>query len=78
MDLGSSGSAAASNFTASPDDLPVTEFSTTGTPVDGDPLEALAARANSIFLQVMEMNLAYEEATAGTKAAKAKSGQVSG
>lgn len=55
-----------------------TSFSSTGTAVDPAAMEALAQRANAIFFQVMEMNLAYEEATAGAKAAKAKSGQVSG
>ena len=55
-----------------------TEFSPTGSSVDPAAMEALAQRANAIFFQVMEMNLAYEEATAGAKAAKAKSGQVSG
>ena len=55
-----------------------TEFAATGSAVDPAAMEALAQRANAIFFQVMEMNLAYEEATAGAKAAKAKSGQVSG
>jgi len=53
-------------------------LASTGTAVDTSAMSALADRANALFYQVMEMNLAYEEATAGAKAAKAKSGQVSG
>lgn len=49
-----------------------------GTDVDTAGFDALAGRANAMYLQIMEANIAFEEKTAGNKAAKAKSGQISG
>lgn len=47
-----------------------------GSAVDGAGMEALTARANALFFQIMDLNMTFEEKTGGQKAAKNKSGQV--
>lgn len=47
-----------------------------GTAVDSAGMEALTARANALFFQIMDLNMTFEEKTGGQKAAKNKSGQV--
>ncbi|MEP3636089.1 MAG: hypothetical protein ABJM43_19790 [Paracoccaceae bacterium] len=47
-----------------------------GSSVDGAGMEALTARANALFFQIMDLNMTFEEQTGGQKAAKNKSGQV--
>ena len=45
--------------------------------VDRGAAEDLADRANALYYQVMDMNMDFQESTAGAKVAKDQSGKVS-
>ena len=49
----------------------------TENPVDTSQLDALTTRANDLYYQVMDMNMDFQEQTAGAKVAKDQSGKVS-